>query len=88
MFHTKDIDICSMYIYNQFNFFFVKFSHFSTVIITAAAAAAAGHPETPEAYCLRIRWVSGNLCSPDSFGIRQFTIFEVHCVPPSQRSYL
>lgn len=22
MFHTKDIDICSMYIYNQFNFFF------------------------------------------------------------------
>lgn len=78
-----------MYIYNQFNFFFffVKFSHFSTVII-AAAAAAAGHPETPEAYCLRIRWVSGNLCSPDSFGIRQFTILEVHCVPPSQRSYL
>lgn len=84
MFHTKDIDICSMYIYNQFNFFFVKFSHFSTVII----AAAAGHPETPEAYCLRIRWVSGNLGSPDSFGIRQFTILEVHCVPPSQRSYL
>lgn len=90
MFHTKDIDICSMYIYNQFNFFFfVKFSHFSTVIIAAAAAAAAaGHPETPEAYCLRIRWVSGNLCSPDSFGIRQFTILEVLCVPPSQRSYL
>lgn len=88
MFHTKDIDICSMYIYNQFNFFLVKFSHFSTVIIAAAAAAAAGHPETPEAYCLRIRWVSGNLCSPDSFGIRQFTILEVHCVPPSQRSYL
>lgn len=86
MSHTKDKDICSMYIYNQFNFFFVKFSHFSTVII--AAAAAAGHPETPEAYCLRIRWVSGNLCSPDSFGIRQFTILEVHCVPPSQRSYL
>lgn len=85
MFHTKDIDICSMYIYNQFNFFFVKFSHFSTVII---AAAAAGHPETPEAYCLRIRWVSGNLGSPDSFGIRQFTFLEVHCVPPSQRSYL
>lgn len=85
MFHTKDIDICSMYIYNQFNFFFVKFSHFSTVII---AAAAAGHPETPEAYCLRIRWVSGNLGSPDSFGIRQFTILKVHCVPPSQRSYL
>lgn len=70
----------------QFFFFFVKFSHFSTVII--AAAAAAGHPETPEAYCLRIRWVSGNLGSPDSFGIRQFTILEVHCVPPSQRSYL
>lgn len=85
MFNTKDRDICSMYIYNQFNFFFVKFSHFSTVII---AAAAAGHPETPEAYCLRIRWVSGNLGSPDSFGIRQFTILEVHCVPPSQRSYL
>lgn len=87
MFHTKDIDICSMYIYNQFNFFFVKFSHFSTVII-AAAAAAAGHPETPEAYCLRIPLVSGNLGSPDSFGIRQFTILKVHCVPPSQRSYL
>lgn len=85
MFHTKDRDICSMYIYNQFNFFFVKFSHFSTVII---AAAAAGHPETPEAYCLRIRWVSGNLGAPDSFGIRQFTILKVHCVPPSQRSYL
>lgn len=88
MFHTKDIYIyvqCTLIINSIF--FFVKFSHFSTVII-AAAAAAAGHPETPEAYCLRIRWVSGNLGSPDSFGIRQFTILEVHCVPPSQRSYL
>lgn len=55
MFHTKDIDICSMYIYNQFNFFFVKFSHFSTVII----AAAAGHPETPDTLGFRKSGFSG-----------------------------
>lgn len=56
MFHTKDIDICSKYIYNQFNFFFVKFSHFSTFHIQRLRKRiVSGYVGFPEVWVLRIR---------------------------------